>query len=68
MMSVGRLKVWRCPQPERAREIGCLDIEDNDQCTRKAWSSKSYFKEPDSKIPARAEVYCERIKTTLHEE
>ena len=59
--------MWRCPQPERAKQIGCLDIDDNDRCLRNEWSGTTYFKESDPDATIKAEVYCERIKAILRE-
>ena len=59
--------MWKCPQPDRARQIGCLDIESDGRCIRKVWGKITYFKESDSNAPSKAEVYCERIKATLRE-
>ncbi|MEJ2738477.1 MAG: hypothetical protein P8105_01325 [Dehalococcoidia bacterium] len=59
---------WRCPQPDKARQIGCLDIEEDGRCIRKEWSGDiTYFKEKKRDAMVRAEIYCERIKAILHE-
>ncbi len=58
---------WRCPRPNKARQIGCLDIQEDALCTRKEWSGGiTYFKENKRDTLAKAEVICERIKATLH--
>ena len=57
----------KCPQPDKARQMGCLDIAEDGQCIRKAWSKITYFKGSNSDTQAKAEIYCERIKTLLHE-
>jgi len=60
---------WRCPRPDRARQIGCLDIKEDGRCMRKEWSGGiTYFKEKKNDTLAKAEVYCERIKDILREE
>ncbi len=59
---------WRCPQPERARQKGCLDIKEDSQCVRKEWSNITYFKVKNHSEPSKAEVYCERVKAILREE
>ena len=59
---------WRCPQPYKARQRGCLDIEEDGQCIRKEWSGFTYFKAKGSDVQAKAEVYCERVKAIFREE
>jgi len=60
---------WRCPQPDKARQRGCLDIKKDGRCIRKEWSGGiTYFKEKKIDALAKAEVYCERIKDILREE
>jgi hypothetical protein len=59
---------WRCPRPDRARADGCLDITEDGLCTRKEWTSISYFKEKSPKSVTKAEVYCERVRSILHEQ
>jgi hypothetical protein len=59
---------WQCPQPERARQKGCLDIKEEGQCNRKEWSGITYFKKERLSAPVKAEVYCERIKAVLRED
>ena len=60
---------WRCPQPDKARQRGCLDIKKDGRCIRKEWSGDITFrkeKNPDALV--KATVYCERIKARLHED
>ena len=57
-----------CPHPDKARQRGCLDIKEDDLCIRKEWSGITYCKVKGHDAPAKAEVYCERIKAILHEE
>jgi len=59
---------WRCPQPDKARQRGCLDIKEDGRCMRKEWSGITYFKAKKLGAPTKAEVYCERIKAILREE
>jgi hypothetical protein len=59
--------MWKCPQPEKARLIGCLDFNEGNLCTRKTWISITYSQEPDSANVKKAEVFCERIKAILRE-
>jgi hypothetical protein len=59
---------WRCPHPDKARQKGCLEIAKHGLCLRKEWIGINYLKAKNHDAPARAEVYCERIKSTLHEE
>ncbi len=59
---------WRCPHPDKARQRGCLDIKEDGWCIRKEWSGIIYFKKEKRDAPAKAEVYCERIKAILREE
>ena len=59
---------WRCPQPDKARQTGCLDIKEDGRCIRKEWNDITYFKIKGPAARATAEVYCERIKAILHEE
>jgi hypothetical protein len=59
---------WRCPHPDKERQRGCLDIKEDGQCTRKEWIGITYFKKEKLDAPAKAEVYCERIKAILREE
>lgn len=59
---------WRCPHPDKARQRGCLDIKENGQCIRKEWNGITYFKAKKLGAPAKAEVYCERIKAISREE
>jgi hypothetical protein len=60
---------WRCPQPDKAGQRGCLDIKEDGLCIRKEWSGGiTFFKEKKHDALAKAEVYCERIKTILREE
>ena len=59
---------WRCPHPDKARQRGCLDIKEDDLCIRKEWSGITYFKAEGHHALAKAEVHCELIKATLHEE
>jgi hypothetical protein len=58
---------WRCPQPGKARQMGCLNLTDDGQCIRKEWLGMTYFKEKSLGPAARAEVYCERIRASLRE-
>jgi hypothetical protein len=62
------LMKWRCPHPDKARQRGCLDIKEEDLCTRKEWNGITYFKAEGLRAQAKAEVYCERSKGMLHEE
>jgi len=59
---------WRCPHPDKARQIGCFDIKENDLCIRKEWSRITYFKGKKLDALVKAEVCCERIKAIMHEE
>ncbi len=60
---------WRCPQPDKARGKGCLDIKEDGWCIRKEWSGDiTYFKDNKLNTFTKGEVYCERIKDILHEE
>jgi len=58
----------RCPQPDKARQRGCLDIKEDGQCIRKEWSDFTYFKVKGPDVQAKAEVYCDRVKAILREE
>ncbi len=58
-----------CPQPVKAKNIGCLDYdEDKGQCNRKIWHSDSYFKEGVDQVGMKHEFYCERIGAVLKDE
>ena len=59
---------WRCPHPRKAKQRGCLDITEDNLCTRKEWSGVTHFKLEKASASAKAEVYCERVKAKLHEE
>ena len=59
---------WRCPQPDKARQRGCLDIKEDGQCIRKEWSDITYLKAKGPDVQAKAEVYCDRVKATFREE
>ncbi len=64
-----RLMKWRCPHPDKARLIGCPDINKDNLCVRKEWSGGiTYLKGNKLGALVEAEVYCERIKRTLHKE
>jgi hypothetical protein len=58
---------WQCPQPNKARQIGCLNLTDDGRCIRKEWMDITYFKEKKPGNTAKAEVYCEHVKAILRE-
>ena len=58
----------RCPKSDKARQRGCIDIQQDGGCIRKEWSGISYFKLKGPDERAKAEVYCERIKAQLRED
>jgi hypothetical protein len=59
--------MWKCPQPEKARQMGCLDIGSDDLCTRKNWVNSTYARDPETNLLEKIEVYCERIKAMPRE-
>lgn len=58
----------RCPHAEKARQNNCPDIAQDDRCMRKEWSGITHYTVIKHGGSAKAEVYCERIKSVLHEE
>lgn len=59
---------WHCPQSNKARQKGCIDIKEDGSCVRKEWSDVSYFKTKGPDAQSKTEVHCERIGAKLREE
>ena len=57
----------RCPEPGKARRIGCINIDEKNNCLRKVWNKVTYYKEHGFHGPVKREVFCELIQTTLRE-
>ncbi len=58
----------KCPHAYQAKKSGCLDIKEEDRCIRREWNGVTHYKVTKNDASAKAEVYCERIRSLLHEE
>ena len=56
----------RCPDPKKAKQLGCLNLKEDGQCVRLVWKERAYTdKTPSDK--SGLIVYCERLGTTVRE-